>query len=371
MGKTGEKTTLSRLHHDHLKTIQDREDQLPTLKQQLLDLNRSMSLETDIVKIKDQRLHIRDLEKTIADIERAKTDYLLSNGDILHKFTECEKVTKVIQTATLAPEEKPTTNTVTTTATDRKFQYYRSFRSRIDPDYVHYQEDMVNEENYCYDCNVFRVSIADESILACPQCGSETSVSIRAEKPSTTDPPAENKMYEYKRFTHFCDWLANMQAKESTVVPLNIIDVVKREVIRERMDQRLDQLTVDDIKRYLKKHKFNKWYDNIPQILYRITKVPPPQMTPDMEHNLKLMFMAIQEPYEMFKDNRHNFTSYSYIIYKFCHLLGYNEFLSQLKLHKDEAKIYEHDQIWKKICQYMGGEEKGWKFIKTCPHHTN
>jgi hypothetical protein len=178
-------------------------------------------------------------------------------------------------------------------------------------------------------------------------------------------------MYEYKRFTHFCDWLANMQAKESTIVPTDIIEVVKREVIRERMDQRLEQLTVDDIKRYLKKHKYNKWYDNIPQILFRITKVPPPQMTPDMEHNLKLMFMAIQEPYEMFKDNRHNFTSYSYIIYKFCQLLGYTAFLSQLKLHKDEGKIYEHDQIWKKICHYMGGEEKGWKFIKTCPHQTN
>ena len=80
-------------------------------------------------------------------------------------------------------------------------------------------------------------------------------------------------------------------------------------------------------------------------------------MSPDMEHNLKLMFMAIQEPYELFKDTRHNFTSYSYIIYKFCDLLDYTEFLSQLKLHKDEAKVYEHDQIWKKICQYMGGEE--------------
>ncbi len=207
--------------------------------------------------------------------------------------------------------------------------------------------------------------MADEALFVCTKCGSETTVSIRAEKPSTTDPPAENKMYEYKRFTHFCDWLANIQAKESTIVPDNIIDIVKKEVIRERMDTKLTSLTGDDIKRYLKKHKFNKWYDNIPQILYRITKIPPPQMTPDMEHNLKLMFMAIQEPYELFKDNRHNFTSYSYIIYKFCHLLGYTEFLAYLKLHKDEAKIYEHDQIWKKICQYMGGEECGWKFIKT------
>ena len=362
MGKTGEKTTLSKLHYDHIQTILDEESQLPQLTERLTLLNSLQETTTDIIQKKQAMLEIKEIEEQIAMIKKKKNDYLLSNGDLLHKFNECEKTAKVIHnTETL----KPSTVSVAVSVTDKKFQYYRSYRSRIDPEYVHHSEDVVNEENYCYECNQFRVSVSDEALLVCSKCGSETTVSIRAEKPSTTDPPAENKMYEYKRFTHFCDWLANIQAKESTIVPDNIIDMVKKEVIRERMDTKLAQLTGDDIKRYLKKHKFNKWYDNIPQILYRITKILPPQMTPDMEHNLKLMFMAIQEPYEMFKDNRHNFTSYSYIIYKFCHLLGYTGFLSQLKLHKDEGKIYEHDQIWKKICQYMGGEACGWKFIKT------
>jgi hypothetical protein len=366
MGKTGEKTTLSKLHYDHIQTILDDESQLPQLTERLHLLKGEQY--ADIIQQKDALLEIKAIEVKIEQIKRKKMDYLLSNGDLLHKFNECEKTAKVIHnTETLKPTSTASTiaTAVSVAPTEKKFQYYRSYRSRIDPDYVHHNEDVVNEENYCYECNQFRVSVSDEALLVCSKCGSETTVSIRAEKPSTTDPPAENKMYEYKRFTHFCDWLANIQAKESTVVPDNILDIVKKEVIRERMDTKLSQLTGDDIKRYLKKHKFNKWYDNIPQILYRITKLPPPQMTPDMEHNLKLMFMAIQEPYELFKDNRHNFTSYSYIIYKFCHLLGYTEFLSQLKLHKDEGKIYEHDQIWKKICQYMGGEACGWKFIKT------
>jgi hypothetical protein len=366
MGKTGEKTTLSKLHYDHIQTILDDESQLPQLTERLQQLKSEQH--ADIIQQKNTLLEIKAIEVKIEQIKRKKMDYLLSNGDLLHKFNECEKTAKVIHnTETLKPTSTASTiaTAVSAAPTEKKFQYYRSYRSRIDPDYVHHNEDVVNEENYCYECNQFRVSVSDEALLVCSKCGSETTVSIRAEKPSTTDPPAENKMYEYKRFTHFCDWLANIQAKESTVVHDDILDIVKKEVIRERMDTKLSQLTGDDIKRYLKKHKLNKWYDNIPQILYRITKLPPPQMTPDMEHNLKLMFMAIQEPYEMFKDNRHNFTSYSYIIYKFCHLLGYTEFLSQLKLHKDEGKIYEHDQIWKKICQYMGGEACGWKFIKT------
>ena len=370
MGKAGEKTTLSKLHNDHIKMILTEESTIPeihkhvdTLKEQI---NRGI---LNVIQTKDAQLQIKELEQKIKHIEKQKIDYLLTNGDLLHKFNECEKNVKVVHTSDTLKSCGATiaTGANAVSGTEKKFQYYRSYRTRVDPDYVHHNEDIVNEENFCYTCNQFRVALGDETMFVCPVCGSETTVSIRAEKPSSTDPPAENKMYEYKRFTHFCDWIANIQAKESTIVPPTIIEIVKKEVIREKMDKRLDQLKPDDIKRYLKKHKFNKWYDNIPQILHRITKSPPPQMSPDMEHNLKLMFMAIQEPYEMFKDTRHNFTSYSYIIYKFCDLLGYTEFLSQLKLHKDEAKVYEHDQIWKKICQYMGGEECGWKFIKTNP----
>jgi hypothetical protein len=363
MGKTSEKTTLSKLHNDQMQTILDDESELPTLKARLtLIKDPDYSANLTVIEVKNNSLEIKSLELKIKTVESARMKYLLSNGDLLHKYNECEKATKTVH-----HNLTPTTLPIGQTATDKKFQYYRSLRSRIDSNYVHHSEDLVNEENFCYPCNLFRVCISEESLLACRKCGSQTTISIRSEKQSSTDPPAENKLYEYKRFTHFCDWLSNIQAKESIVIPDEIITIVQKEVTRERKNEKLDELTSDDIKRYLKKHKFNKLYDNIPQILYRITKILPPQMTPDMEHNLELMFMAIQEPYELFKEDRHNFTSYSYIIYKFCQLLGYTEFLTKnkLKLHKDEGKIYEHDQIWKKICQYMGGEECGWEFIKT------
>jgi hypothetical protein len=354
MVKLADKTTLSKLHNDHIREIISKESSLPKLKEELTTISQTDYQATlTFVQKKDNTIRIKELEEEIERIGKAKIDYLLSAGDIIHQYNEVSK--------SVYNPLRPNAET-----SDKKVTCYRSLRTKIDPDYVYHSEDLVNEENFCYDCNQFRVTVSEEALLACTKCGSQTTISIRSEKPSSNDPPVENKLYEYKRFTHFCDWLSNIQAKESPKPGIEeIVELVKKEVIRERMDTKLDRLTGDDIKRYLKKTKNNKWYDNIPQILYRITKIQPPQMSPDMEHNLKLMFMAIQEPYEMFKDNRHNFTSYSYIIYKFCELLGYTEFLSKLKLHKDEYKIYEHDQIWRKICQYMGGEESGWKFIKT------
>ena len=160
--------------------------------------------------------------------------------------------------------------------------------------------------------------------------------------------------------------MANIQGKESVKVSEEVINTIIREIVHEKMENSLEKLTEADIKRYLKKHRKLRYYDHATQILYRITNKPPLQMTPKMEEKLKIMFLQIQEPFEIFKGkNRSNFFSYSYIIYKFCQLLEYNEFLPKLKLYKDRLKLYEHDKIWEKICAHLGGESVGWKFIKS------
>ena len=160
--------------------------------------------------------------------------------------------------------------------------------------------------------------------------------------------------------------MANIQGKESVKVSEEVINTIIREIVHERMENSLEKLTEADIKRYLKKNRKLRYYNHATQILYRITKIPPLQMTPIMEEKMKMRFLQIQEPFEIFKGkNRSNFFSYSYIIYKFCQILGYNEFLPKLKLYKDRLKLYEHDKIWNKICEHLGGESAGWKFIKS------
>ena len=229
------------------------------------------------------------------------------------------------------------------------------------PEELCYSENNINEDNYCYTCKKFKVFNIDEAISTCLSCGISINVSTNPEKPSIK--PAEN---DYKRYTHFCDCLANIQGKESVKVSEEVINTIIREIVHEKMENSLEKLTEADIKRYLKKHRKLRYYNHATQILYRITNIPPLQMTPIMEEKLKIMFLQIQEPFEIFKGkNRSNFFSYSYIIYKFCQLLEYNEFLPKLKLYKDRLKLYEHDKIWKKICEHLGGESADWKFIKS------
>ena len=118
----------------------------------------------------------------------------------------------------------------------------------------------------------------DEAINTCLSCGISINVSTNPEKPSIKT--AENN---YKRYTHFCDCLANIQGKESVKVSEEVINTIIREIVHEKMENSLEKLTEADIKRYLKKHRKLHYYNHTTQILYRITKIPPLQMTPIME----------------------------------------------------------------------------------------
>ena len=324
------KETIGNLHRKKLSEIVTKEKKIPDLKKKIINL----SIKKDYSRI-DQIEQIR-LENEINDIKNLRTSYLLKNAILLFLHTENRAKHFVVDNS-----------------------YYKRYKYNIFPDELQYSENNINEDNYCYTCEKFRVLNVDEGISTCLSCGISINVSTNPEKSSIK--PTEN---DYKRYNHFCDCLANIQGKESFKVSEDVINNIFKEIVHERMENSLEKLTEADIKRYLKKHRKLRYYNHATQILYRITKIPPLQMTPIMEEKMKMRFLQIQEPFEIFKGkNRINFFSYSYIIYKFCQILGYNEFLPKLKLYKDRLKLYELDKIWKKICEHLGGENAGWKFI--------
>jgi hypothetical protein len=73
------------------------------------------------------------------------------------------------------------------------------------------------------------------------------------------------------------------------------------------------------------------------------------------------MFKDIQAPFEKHcPPERKNFLSYSYVLYKFCELLGEDEYLEYFPLLKSKEKLYNQDVLFRKIC-----EELRWEFIPT------
>ena len=226
-------------------------------------------------------------------------------------------------------------------------------------------ETFIDQNNYIFPtdiCNVCKkgelIPIEYEGILVCNNCSSNTKFLIENEKPSYKEPPKEVCFYAYKRINHFREILAQFQAKETTQIPDQVLENIRFQIKKERID--LSQITNKKAKEILKKLGYNKYYEHIPFIKDKLG-IKPPIMSPELEETLCNLFSSIQEPYSKFcPEERVNFLNYYYTVYKLCELLDQKQFLPYFPMLKDREKRIEQDEIWKKICN-----ELEWEFIPT------
>jgi len=168
-------------------------------------------------------------------------------------------------------------------------------------------------------------------------------------------------VFNYKRHNHFQECLNQLQAKENTTIPPKIIKDLTDEFKKYNItDKKI--ITPVLVKNYLKKLRYNKYYEHIPTIINELCGIDAPKLTPEFEEQLKIMFDEIQVPFEKYSKivspDRKNFLNYNYIFYKMCELLNKDEFLNCFPLLKSREKLYEHDLIWKGICNDLR-----WEFI--------
>ncbi len=214
------------------------------------------------------------------------------------------------------------------------------------------------ENHICKHCNEGElIKSTYDGILICNKCHIFTKYLIHNDKPTYKEPPKEISFYAYRRINHFKEILAQFQAKETTDIPLDIIENIKNQIKKERIQ--LKTLTNKKTKEILKKLGYNKYYEHITFIKDKLG-IKPPIMTPHLEETLCNLFIDIQIPYAKFcPSDRVNFLNYYYTLYKLCELLGEHSYLEHFPMLKEQKKI-EQDEIWKKICN-----ELDWDFIPT------
>ena len=196
-----------------------------------------------------------------------------------------------------------------------------------------------------------------DGFFICNKCHVIMRYLINNDKPSYKEPPKEISFYAYKRINHFKEILAQFQAKETTDIPDNIIENIKNQIKKERIN--INNLTNKETKTILKKLGYNKYYEHITFIKEKLG-IKPPIMSPQLEETLCNLFIDIQIPYAKHCPNdRVNFLNYYYTLYKLCELLGERSYLQYFPMLKEQKKI-EQDKIWKDIC-----DELGWDFIPT------
>jgi hypothetical protein len=354
--------TLDSKHKEIERDFQnEKEDLLPELRAKKKHYTKL--LKDEILSI-DQKLEIDDLIKEIIiqikEIKQNKKKYYLNNNKFIYDYFENKKEISMDNNPTklLNSFFKIKTNDNLEKVESKNKDNIQKYLSNIDESFIDINK-FIFETDICQICRKGElIPIDHEGIMVCNHCHKHIQYLVENEKPSYKEPPKEACFYAYKRINHFREILAQFQAKETTQIPEEVLENIKNQIKKERID--LTQLNNKKAKEILKKLGYNKYYEHIPFIKDKLG-IKPPVMSPELEESLCNLFMEIQGPYAKFcPDDRVNFLNYYYTVYKLCELLDQSQFLPYFPMLKDREKRIEQDEIWKKIC-----EELDWEFIPT------
>jgi hypothetical protein len=362
--------TLDIKHKEFLNEFtKDEDDKIPEykierqeLKQKLIDDQSDLSIEQKL----DLEDRINELTELIKETKSKKKEYFLDNSKFIFEYFENKKnisdgaiiptntnKSKLVNSFFKIKQENESNK-----LTQNENNIVQKYLTNIDDSFLDINS-YVCQTDICAFCHKGElIPLEDEGVLICNSCSRSIPYLIENEKPSYKEPPKEVCFYAYKRINHFKEILAQFQGKETTQIPPDVIENIKLQIKKERIE--LSQITNFKTKEILKKLGYNKYYEHIPFIKDKLG-IKPPIMSPELEETLCNLFIELQSPYSKFcPDDRVNFLNYYYTAYKLCELLGEEKYLPFFPMLKDKEKRIEQDVIWKKIC-----EELDWEFIHT------
>ena len=363
--------TLDTKHKEFLNEFsKDEHNLIPDLKIERYELKEKLEIDINTLTL-EQRLDIQDKINEISDkikyVRLKKKEYFLDNSKFIFEYFENKKnisdgnavqattnKSKLVNSFFKIKEE----NELNKLAQRDNNNIVQKYLSNIDDIFLDVNS-FVCQTDICKICHKGElIPLEDEGILVCNICSRSVQYLIENEKPSYKEPPKEVCFYAYKRINHFKEILAQFQGKETTQIPPEVIENIKLQIKKERIE--IEQITNLKTKEILKKLGYNKYYEHIPFIKDKLG-IKPPIMSPELEETLCNLFIELQSPYSKYcPDNRVNFLNYYYTAYKLCELLGEDKYLDFFPMLKDREKRIEQDTIWKKIC-----EELDWEFMPT------
>jgi len=375
-------TTLDGKHREFVNEfVKDEVDKIPTLKIERKDLRAKLEKHNEqyaayqthlftIEQIMEYKDRIEEINESIKSLKNKKMEYFLDNSKYIFDYFENKKN---ISNGLESQQQKSGSKNklvdaffkinkegenAVTGIESKNNSIFSKYLSNIDESFLDINA-FLTPTDVCQAC--FKgelIPMDDEGVLICNNCSTNVQYLIENEKPSYKEPPKEVCFYAYKKINHFKEILAQFQGKETTQIPPDVIENLKQQIKKERID--INNLTYYETKGLLKKLGYNKYYEHINFIKDKLG-IKPPIISQDLEETLCNFFMEIQYPYAKHcPDYRVNFLHYYYVLYKLFELLGENHYLPEIPMLKDREKLIEQDTIWKRIC-----EELDWEFIAT------
>ena len=336
--------------------------ELPKLleeKQNLIEkLHHLKKGSAQIEKIMDIQDRISEIKIQIKQIKMEKKKYYLDNSKYIFQYFEEKKnistggnlqnVSKLNNFFKIKSAESPQVK-----PPPENKNIYHKYWKNVNNEILNVQDYIISTDICSFCRNGEMIPQDEDGIMVCNNilCGKFIPYIIDSCKPSNKEPPIEVSYTAYVRLNHFKEILSQFQAKETTQIPEEVIDLIRKRIKKERIN--MIELNYDKMREILRKLGLNKYFEHI-QYINSIFGIKPPIMNEELYETLCVLFIEIQKPWSYFcPANRTNFFNYTYPLFQLCVLLDQTQYLPYIPLLKDRDKQIEADLIWKKICKYL------------------
>lgn len=355
------KTTLNKEKQDYLTQIDSLKQKADQIKN-----NPSRGVIRLKIQIENQLKHLiekmQDITegKKLLDMKKKLVPYAEAYEREQH-IRAMEKIQTICETQTnqLLPKGKEKDReTISVSTSTHSSEVMKEIMENLD-NMTAEPKAMPNE--ICGECDGDEIMMLESrsSMLVC-KCGNCRQYLDSTSSHMAYGEEVEFTQFAYMRLNHFNERLTYSQAKESTKInPADIEQIM--ECLAEKRIMDPEKITMEITYAAAKELKMRHIYKQNTQLWCEITGKPPPRMAPSQEEQLREMFKAINRLWLKYKpEDRKNFLSYNYILYKFCELLGLDHFLPLYKLLKGDKKLEKQDEIFKRLCE---DKELMWEFI--------
>ncbi len=314
---------------------------------------------------------IKEKKQLIKELKRKKKKYCLENSkSIFHYFEQKKSISTGggNQNTNLLNHFFKIKNANNEEEEINKNDKYKASKYIYQNYWKNVNNEILNMKDYtvetetCYYCNSGEfVHQEDEGILICnnTRCGKFVTHIVDSAKFFNKEPPNEISYTAYIRLNHFKEILSQFQAKETTQIPPEVIEMIRARIKKERITN-LSKLNYETMRDILRKLGLNKYFEHI-QYINSIFGVKPPVMSESLIETLCVLFIEIQPKFSIYcPSNRTNFLAYGYILHQLCVLLDQTQYLPYITTLKDIDKQRQNDAIWYLICKSLD-----WQYFPT------
>ena len=241
--------TLDSKHKEILNDFsKDENNIIPELQFEKYELKKKLEMNEITIEDKlDINDRIEEINKNIKDIKNKKKEYFLENSKLIFDYFENKKNISNIKDDNLVVNKNnlvksffkindESDNINNNNKQMKNNNISQKYLSNIDVSFLDVNSFICQSDicKYCYKGEL--IPIEDEGILICNSCFRNIPYLIENEKPSYKEPPKEVCFYAYKRINHFKEILAQFQGKETTQIPIEVIENIRLQIKKERIE---------------------------------------------------------------------------------------------------------------------------------------